>query len=143
MSLCPKCGGTKNSTGSYCKACEVVYRKQLRQNNRDAAHLKKIKDRAKAKGIPFSLSADDLVIPEYCPVLGIKLERGRNQDVWPSVDRIDPNGGYTPDNIVVVSFLANKIKNNATVEQIRKVANFYEQFSTRLTCPANYETDVQ
>ena len=45
----------------------------------------------------------------------------------PSVDRIDPNGGYVRGNIVVVSWRANRLKGNAMVNELRAIADFYEQ----------------
>ena len=35
--------------------------------------------------------------------------------------------GYVKENILVVSMKANRIKTDATVEEIRKVADFYEK----------------
>jgi len=51
----------------------------------------------------------------------------KNNDLTPSIDRIDPKKGYVKDNIIVVSMRANRIKNDATVDEIRKVADFYEK----------------
>ena len=48
-------------------------------------------------------------------------------DLTPSIDRIDPKKGYVKDNIIVVSMRANRIENDATVDEIRKVADFYEK----------------
>lgn len=75
---------------------------------------------AKRRGEECSLELKDIVIPEYCPVLGIKLEPGshNHQDCSPSVDRIDSTKGYTKDNVWIISARANRIKNNATIEEI-------------------------
>ena len=43
------------------------------------------------------------------------------------IDRIDPKKGYVKGNIIVVSMRANRIKTDATVDEIRKVADFYEK----------------
>ena len=45
----------------------------------------------------------------------------------PSFDRIYPKKGYVKGNIVIVSNKANRIKTDATVDEIRKVADFYEK----------------
>ena len=75
---------------------------------------------ARRRGEECSLELKDIVIPEYCPVLGIKLEPGSHshQDCSPSVDRIDSTKGYTKDNVWIISARANRIKNNATIEEI-------------------------
>lgn len=85
-----------------------------------------IKGRCKTTGIEFDLIPSDIVIPEYCPALGIKLVKGSGFNAV-SVDRIDNSRGYLPDNIIVVSRLANMIKTSATPDQILSVGNFYKQ----------------
>lgn len=82
--------------------------------------------RAKKKNREFSLSLSDIRVPNYCPVLGIKLIAGSGGDDAPTIDRIDNSKGYTKDNIIVVSMLANSIKCNATPDQIIKVGKFYK-----------------
>lgn len=81
---------------------------------------KQAKARAKLKGHEFNLEITDIVIPEYCPIMQEKLE-------WipygfhpysPSIDRIDSSKGYTKDNIQVISSIANRMKWNATREQL-------------------------
>ncbi|QOC54153.1 hypothetical protein [Caulobacter vibrioides] len=87
------------------------------------------RSRAKAAGVPATIIAADIVIPSHCPVLGIPLFRrlGRKGgcDNSPSLDRIVPEFGYVPGNIVVVSRRANRIKNDATLEELERVADFY------------------
>lgn len=107
--------------------------KRAYKGNTDKATLWNIKSRAKKAGLPFNLTIEDVTPPEYCPILGIKLERGHKgkaagpQYCSPSVDRIIPELGYVKGNVIVISQLANAIKQNATPEQIRKVADFYER----------------
>jgi hypothetical protein len=51
-------------------------------------------------------------------------------DNWqnsPSLDRIDNKRGYEKGNVIVVSMMANSIKNQATPSQIKKVGDFYEK----------------
>lgn len=81
--------------------------------------------RAKAAGLAFNITEDDVIIPKYCPVLGIKLKRGRGNGPSPnspSLDRIDPRKGYVKENVWVISHRANRIKNNATPEELMLVA---------------------
>ena len=90
--------------------------------------------RAKSLGREFTLKFEDIVWPTHCPALGIELEYRRQRSSKtgplpnsPSFDRIDPSKGYVPGNVIIVSHLANVIKTNATVDQLKKVAAFYEQ----------------
>lgn len=81
--------------------------------------------RARAKGVPFNLTIDDFDIPEFCPILGIKLvvSEGRGPGFnSASLDRIDPIKGYVPGNIQVVSSRANTMKNDANVSELHKFA---------------------
>ena len=81
--------------------------------------------RAKALNLDFELSSKDIVIPELCPILGIKLWRGsKSHKGSPSIDRIDPSAGYTLDNIQVISKLANTMKNNATLYELELFAKW-------------------
>jgi len=92
------------------------------------------KYRAKAKNIEFNININDINIPEFCPYLGIKLIPGsykeRKMGNAPTIDRIDPDIGYTPENIEVISDLANRMKQNATREQLITFAkNILSRFS--------------
>lgn len=71
----------------------------------------------------FTITEADIVIPEFCPVLGIRLERGTSGrfSASPSVDRYFPENGYAPGNVIVTSFRANCIKGNSTLEEMEKV----------------------
>ena len=128
------------------KARRAKYREQNREAIRQRARdyykehpecfvLHNIKTRAKKQGVPFDLTAEDLVTPEFCPVLGIRLERSTNPkggvtDCAPTVDRLIPELGYVKNNIIIVSHKANRIKNNATVEELEAVARFYRDLFT-------------
>jgi hypothetical protein len=94
------------------------------------------KNRAKRLGKVFSISVEDVrvewekaLVSGVCPYLGIRLVfEGPRQDGSPSLDRIDPNLGYEPGNIAVVSFRANVVKNDGTVEEHLKIAEAVAQF---------------
>lgn len=86
----------------------------------------RVKSRAKQKGISFNIDKTDIIIPEFCPVLGIKLvpklggKKGYYPDS-PSLDRIKPSLGYIKDNIRVISARANLLKNDASIDELEKV----------------------
>jgi len=65
--------------------------------------------------------------PKVCPVLGIELDWGKNgrQPNSPSLDRIDPTKGYIPGNVMMISDLANSMKNNATPEQLNQFSRYH------------------
>lgn len=92
------------------------------------------KQRARKKGLPFNISLEDIIIPEFCPVLGIRLSvlSGPYSSDKATLDRIVPQKGYVKGNVVVISMKANMIKNDATSEEIRKVAEWLANQET--TC---------
>lgn len=103
----------------------------------DWAGQKIVQLRAKAKkqNLEFDIDADDLVLPETCPVFGIPLIKstGRLSNNSPSVDRIDPAKGYVKGNVVVVSNKANSIKRDATIDELKKMVDFYENLMSERT----------
>jgi hypothetical protein len=88
--------------------------------------LRRSKTRAKEKGLQHNLTRDWLLtnLPTHCPVLGIELAFGGNSYNSPSVDRFDNNKGYTTDNVRIISFRANALKSNATVEELEAIVRY-------------------
>lgn len=78
------------------------------------------KRNAKVKGREFNIEVHDLTLPATCPLLGIPLLpfSGRLQEGSPSVDRIDPTKGYVKGNVWIISNKANRIKSNASLEEL-------------------------
>ena len=108
----------------------------VRQKDREwcAANLERgilgrAQQRAKKLGLDFNLELLDIVIPETCPLLGIVLERktGIQADSTPSLDRIDSSLGYVKDNVWVISWRANNIKRDATLEELKKLVDGLEK----------------
>jgi hypothetical protein len=81
--------------------------------------------------VPFAITKADImaVVVDACPVLGITLDYVRTgrglHDNSPTLDRIVNERGYVPGNVLVVSFKVNRMKQNATVEELETVARFY------------------
>jgi hypothetical protein len=87
-------------------------------------------ERARSAGVPFALVAADIHLPDTCEVLGIALRRNNKKgpiDSSPTLDRIVPELGYVPGNVVVISHRANRIKNDATAEELRRVLAYVDR----------------
>jgi hypothetical protein len=86
------------------------------------------KQRCKTTGREFDLEVSDIVIPDICPVLGIKLNMNSGKSGAyrnsPSLDRVDNSRGYTRDNIQVISQLADAMKCHATNEELHSFAQW-------------------
>ncbi len=146
-------GGNKNGLKSHCKICIKNYyaieenkQKNIDSCNRYYSRTKtKVQDnketniqkylffsakaRAKQRGEKFSLKMSDIIVPTHCPILGIKMRYNRvvKQDNSFSLDRINSNRGYTKSNIQVISLRANRIKNDATIEELLLIANYLKK----------------
>lgn len=130
---CRGCGETKPFTefrkrkgGVISTGCKSCVNKKY-ERSPALGHYNALKCRAKRKGIPFNLTVEDLEVPEVCLVLGIPLlQWGENgvsdiKDDSPSVDRLVPEIGYVKGNIHIISQRANRIKHNASLEEIGKL----------------------
>lgn len=97
--------------------------KQWSIDNYERVLLDTVRRRAEREGRVFELELSDIVIPEYCPVLGLKiiprasLKSGQSA----SVDRVDTRKDYTKDNVQIISLRANRLKNNATLAEVEKI----------------------
>lgn len=67
-----------------------------------------------------------------CPILKTPFRVGGDYADSPSVDRIDASKGYTPDNIQIISHLANSMKSYANAEQLKLFANYYSEDNSML-----------
>ena len=109
------------------RANDPEFRDKINQQKREhfrrrVAYYKVLnaRQRAERKGIEFSITEEDIEIPEYCPLLGIKIEVGtrKNYENSPSLDRKDPSKGYVKGNVWIVSKKANSMKNSASLEEL-------------------------
>jgi len=110
-----------------CKVCYNAY-KRTQPKYFQRKMLQHARNRARLYSREFNITIDDINIPEFCPVLGIKLEHGWGDSrSCPTLERIDNGQGYIKENILVVSAWANRIKNDAEYQDILKVGNFYKK----------------
>lgn len=149
--MCKECARRKARVWRSTRALDPVWRERFNENNKKyrAAGGKKHQmffaamERARKKGIEFTITKEDIVIPEYCPILGIKLEAGLGRkrdsdspslvgakDSSPSLDRIDNSKGYIPGNVLVISWRANYLKNTATLDELVMLGEFAKQYTT-------------
>jgi hypothetical protein len=141
-----------------CRECANEYTRQwnsknkekVRATGRKSRHKRKTSDpiraslkeilngarwRARKFSVPFALTVSDLDPPVLCPVLGMPIDYGRKQrlgpgDDSPSIDRIVPALGYVAGNVRIMSFRANRIRNNATLDDLRKLVLYLESQDT-------------
>lgn len=109
----------------------AAWQKAARRKNPVAYMLSRAKSRAAALGVPFALSAADVCIPKRCPVFGLvlRIAEGAPDEASPELDRIRPELGYVPGNVMVLSRKANRMKQDASLKDLRRFARFYATFS--------------
>lgn len=103
--------------------------RRLKKSNPQRQWIFNLRSKSRKQGWEFNLTAEDLPIPSHCPVLGIPLLWEGSRDNLPSVDRINNDRGYVKGNVEVISWRANWLKANATVEEMKRMATYYEQKS--------------
>lgn len=147
---------TKDGRKIYCRACvseqyskwsqgpgyekrqekAKAAKREFKEANPKMAWCRQAKNAAQRrsvqKGWTNHLTVDWLYdnAPDVCPLLGIPLRYDRvvmGEDS-PAVDRIDNDAPYVPENCWIISCKANRIKTNATVDEIEMVARNFRKF---------------
>ena len=108
------------------KQHHAAYAKRRNAENPSLRLLQDARRRARKAGLPCNLTIEDVSIPAMCPVLNIPILRpgGKTCNNSPSVDRIIPELGYVRGNVQVISYMANAMKRNATIDQLLTFANW-------------------
>jgi hypothetical protein len=139
---------------SKCRPCDVAYQAKRRvenpQKRRDYEKqylnnkrqdfdfrlnmlLNASKQRARNKNREHTITVEDIkaIYPTdgCCPIFGMKLEFNTAgfRENSPSIDRIDSTKGYTPDNIQIISWKANRIKGYASIQEIEMLLAYLTQ----------------
>ena len=112
-----------------CKSCRAPKSfKDYHAKDSKQLMYERAKSRAELKGVEFTISKDDIVVPDVCPVFNIPFQpKGK---FCASLDRIDSKIGYIPGNIAVITNFANMIKNNATPDELMHVALWAKSVTT-------------
>lgn len=141
----------KDGLSPYCETCRKDYykivskRSYAKTKDKRNARVKEragtvdgrikrmlvsARSRAKIENLPFNIEYSDIIIPEVCPLLGIKLTLEVNPSAknnacesTVSLDKIVPELGYIKGNIRVISYLANRIKGDVSKELLMTFAN--------------------
>jgi hypothetical protein len=137
-----------------CRSCDLEYQKSRRIKNKDQMldysrtyqkNKRKVfeyrlqmllnasRQRSKKKLRENTLTLEDIknIYPEdgLCPIFGTKLvfgDAGFREDS-PSIDRIDSTKGYTKDNVQIISWKANRIKMNSSVQELELILAYMKQ----------------
>ena len=113
---------------------EERFRKWGYKEDTSLYHAKREKFRNKknsssGKGWEWTVEFGDLTWPTHCPILGLELDffAEMRQENSPSFDRIDPTKGYIKGNVQIMSWRANRIKNDGSALEHRKIAKYLDK----------------
>lgn len=145
--VCTRCNIEKDSSQFYkhktnadrlrndCKPCFCII---TRKDNEDLRRtpsgrarglLADARVRAAKKNLPFTITRKwvaDKIASGFCSVTGLPFEivsgeGGNGRSFTPSLDRIDPNLGYTFENTQVVCWIYNRAKGVQGHEDVMKM----------------------
>lgn len=128
-----------------CKVCRAVYKKSYALHRPFYSIAYNARNRAKERGVPFDLTEEYLesIWIGVCPVFQVRLNlpsHGDNKRTAnkPSLDRLVPDKGYVPGNVIWISLRANQMKNDGNSEELFRVAEWLQQTEEEIK---KHETD--
>lgn len=149
---CARCrDAPREKCGPYCAECrrewhrqraadpeyrkgKAAYQRQMKLNDPRGEMLRNARRRAKRDGLLCTISKNDIVIPDVCPVLGIPLRKTAPRrpppDDAPTLDKLIPEKGYVPGNVTVISWRANTLKRDGTIDEFRRLLGWLESKSS-------------
>lgn len=90
--------------------------------------LRSARVRAELVGVPFDLTLKDLTIPDMCPVFNTAMSwSNKITNDTPSLDRLIPEKGYVKDNVAFISMRANRLKSDASLEDLFKITQWMQR----------------
>lgn len=107
-----------------------IQRHKFRNKKANALHI----------GWTWTIEFGELLWPTHCPILGIEIDyfAESRQENSPSFDQIDAGKGYVSGNVQIISWRANRIKNDGTAEEHRRIADFLDKLTSKgIVCQEN------
>lgn len=142
---------TARQRDGFSRTCKVCKKQDyLKRKDKNPIHIYFVAKRSecKQKDIEFNLDEQYLIDiwTDTCPIFHtpMKIGTGSRGDGYNShLDRIDPNKGYIKGNVAWISGRANRIKYNATAEELRMIAEYIERATTisKESTPKQVETN--
>ena len=128
-----KAATTPDGFDRRCKKCRKQKAAESYRENWFHWTVKLKKSFCKKNKIPFDLTPEYLesIWTPACPVFGKPFEMfDKSSSFSPSLDRIDPAKGYVKGNIRYISARANRIKYDASAEELLQVLKYLEGATT-------------
>ena len=120
----------KSAAGNICKPCASEVSIAYKRANPMRSMFLSAKARASKKGLEFSITQDFLesIDSDVCPYLRIPIKfhttgrgSGKACHDQKSLDRIDSSKGYTEENVVICSWMANNMLSCFSAKEMAQV----------------------
>ena len=112
----------------------ILYNSKTKEDAHIEMMYKSALSRARQDNLPFDIDIEYLksIKTNRCPIFDMelawgKIGEGQNPINAPSLDKIKPEYGYIKGNVCIISFLANKIKQDVGYEELYKVADWLHE----------------
>jgi hypothetical protein len=136
--LCKRGHNAPRLVSNYmCTQCakeiyQITDRNKYRTGNTLYRQFCTRKQSADRRGIPFTIKFEDIQQPKFCPVLGIELNYNwsgdhRRDEAKATIDKVIPGLGYIPGNVFVISWRANKLKSDMTLDELQRIMNYIKE----------------
>jgi len=107
-------------------------RNNYRYKNTFARQFAARKQNAIRNGIPFTIELFEIEQPKFCPIFGLELNYGWSgercrDDAKATFDKVIPSLGYVPGNVFVISWRANKLKNDMSLDELEKIMKYIKE----------------
>lgn len=110
-----------------CRSCINTWMKEHARSNPAWQMWRRARSRAAKKGFDFNITVEDLLpLPTHCPIFGteLRLTTKLHDPHTYSLDRIRNDQGYVRGNVMVMSYRANRLKNDGTAEDHEAIAQW-------------------
>lgn len=133
-----KSSSNKNRLDYRCKDCKKELAYKNRKDNYFKSYIITKKSECKQKNIEFNLTEEYLrnIWTGICPISRVQLSpnkgKGSHHITSSHLDRINPNKGYVKGNVCWISGRMNRIKYNATIEELENILTYMKGATTIL-----------
>ena len=124
---------SKDGLHTMCRSCLADHKARDYKEKWFTYQARLKKAESKTKGIPYDITPEYLesIWTDNCPVYGVPFVRfDKSHPHSPALDRLDPSKGYVKGNLTYISARANRIKYDATAEELKLILNFMEGATT-------------
>ena len=109
----------------------AYHRKYEASRTNESRLLRSSKPRAIEEGVPHTISVEDIIINDNCPVCELPMSRSNIRGGTarsPTLDKVRPELGYVPGNVAVICKYCNSAKGSASAELHRRIADYIDSF---------------